>query len=195
MKKRFAAAAGSGSGFRRSLGALALMLSCGVFAAFSALPVPALAGPPPGMHHPGPGFGGPGHRPGFRPGPPPPLPRYHRGWHLVLGTAAGVSGRRRLRSARSSAQSSIAPRRRAMLKSGADGSRHASNIVCCRGSRGIGRCRIRQLSVVLVLERTRILPDRSLLPTRLGDRDGHEQHNASRAARSLNGKCPPEITQ
>lgn len=45
MKKRFAAAAGSGSGFRRSLGALALMLSCGVFAAFSALPVPALAGP------------------------------------------------------------------------------------------------------------------------------------------------------
>ncbi len=64
MKKRFAAAAGSGSGFRRSLGALALMLSCGVFAAFSALPVPALAGPPPGMHHPGPGFGGPGHRPG-----------------------------------------------------------------------------------------------------------------------------------
>lgn len=38
MKKRFAAAAGSGSGFRRSLGALALMLSCGVFAAFSALP-------------------------------------------------------------------------------------------------------------------------------------------------------------
>ena len=36
---------------------------------------------------------------------------------LVLGTAAGVSGRRRLRSARSSAQSSIAPRRRAMLKS------------------------------------------------------------------------------
>lgn len=42
MKKRFAAAAGSGSGFRRSLGALALMLSCGVFAAFSALPVPAL---------------------------------------------------------------------------------------------------------------------------------------------------------
>ena len=37
-----------------------------------------------------------------------------------------------------------------------------------------------------------ILPDRSLLPTRLGDRDGHEQHNASR---SLNGKCPPEITQ
>ena len=81
MKKRFAAAAGSGSGFRRSLGALALMLSCGVFAAFSALPVPALAGPPPGMHHPGPGFGGPGHRPGFRPGPPPPPPRYHRGWH------------------------------------------------------------------------------------------------------------------
>ena len=73
MKKRFAAAAGSGSGFRRSLGALALMLTCGVFAAFSALPAPALAGPPPGMHHPGPGFGGPGHRPGFRPGPPPPL--------------------------------------------------------------------------------------------------------------------------
>ena len=70
MKKRFAAAAGSGSGFRRSLGALALMLTCGVFAAFSALPSPALAGPPPGMHHPGPGFGGPGHRPGFRPGPP-----------------------------------------------------------------------------------------------------------------------------
>ena len=62
MKKRFAAAAGSGSGFRRSLGALALMLTCGVFAAFSALPSPALAGPPPGMHHPGPGFGGPGHR-------------------------------------------------------------------------------------------------------------------------------------
>ena len=59
MKKRFAAAAGSGSGFRRSLGALALMLSCGVFAAFSALPAPALAGPPPGMHHPGPGFGAP----------------------------------------------------------------------------------------------------------------------------------------
>ena len=28
MKKRFAAAAGSGSGFRRSLGALALMLTC-----------------------------------------------------------------------------------------------------------------------------------------------------------------------
>ena len=54
MKKRFAAAAGSGSGFRRSLGALALMLTCGVFAAFSALPSPALAGPPPGMHHPGP---------------------------------------------------------------------------------------------------------------------------------------------
>ena len=50
MKKRFAAAAGSGSGFRRSLGALALMLTCGVFAAFSALPSPALAGPPPGMH-------------------------------------------------------------------------------------------------------------------------------------------------
>ena len=149
MKKRFAAAAGSGSGFRRSLGALALMLSCGVFAAFSALPVPALAGPPPGMHHPGPGFGGPGHRPGFRPGPPPPPPRYHRGWH---------------------------PRP-------------------WYRSWGIGRCRIRQLSVVLVLERTRILPDRSLLPTRLGDRDGHEQHNASRAARSLNGKCPPEITQ
>ena len=49
MKKRFAAAAGSGSGFRRSLGALALMLTCGVFAAFSALPSPALAGPPPGM--------------------------------------------------------------------------------------------------------------------------------------------------
>ena len=49
MKKRFAAAAGSGSGFRRSLGALALMLTCGVFAAFSALPAPALAGPPPGM--------------------------------------------------------------------------------------------------------------------------------------------------
>ena len=41
MKKRFAAAAGSGSGFRRSLGALALMLTCGVFAAFSALPSPA----------------------------------------------------------------------------------------------------------------------------------------------------------
>ena len=78
MKKRFAAAAGSGSGFRRSLGALALMLSCGVFAAFSALPSPALAGPPPGMHHPGPGFGGPGHRPGFRPGPPPPPPRSRR---------------------------------------------------------------------------------------------------------------------
>ena len=58
MKKRFAAAAGSGSGFRRSLGALALMLTCGVFAAFSALPSPALAGPPPGMHHPGPGFYG-----------------------------------------------------------------------------------------------------------------------------------------
>ena len=57
MKKRFAAAAGSGSGFRRSLGALALMLTCGVFAAFSALPAPALAGPP------------------------PPPPRYHRGWH------------------------------------------------------------------------------------------------------------------
>ena len=56
MKKRFAAAAGSGSGFRRSLGALALMLTCGVFAAFSALPSPALAGPPPGMHHPGPGL-------------------------------------------------------------------------------------------------------------------------------------------
>ena len=71
MKKRFAAAAGSGSGFRRSLGALALMLTCGVFAAFSALPSPALAGPPPGMHHPGPGFGGPGHRPGFRPASAP----------------------------------------------------------------------------------------------------------------------------
>ena len=113
MKKRFAAAAGSGSGFRRSLGALALMLTCGVFAAFSALPSPALAGPPPGMHHPGPGFGGPGHRPGFRPGPPPPPPRYHRGWH----PRPWVSGRRRLRSARSSAQSSIAPRRRAMLRS------------------------------------------------------------------------------
>ena len=117
MKKRFAAAAGSGSGFRRSLGALALMLSCGVFAAFSALPAPALAGPPPGMHHPGPGFGGPGHRPGFRPGPPPPRRDTIAAGTLVLGTAAGVSGRRRLRSARSSAQSSIAPRRRAMLKS------------------------------------------------------------------------------
>ena len=33
MKKRFAAAAGSGSGFRRSLGALALMLTCGVVCA------------------------------------------------------------------------------------------------------------------------------------------------------------------
>ena len=115
MKKRFAAAAGSGSGFRRSLGALALMLTCGVFAAFSALPSPALAGPPPGMHHPGPGFGGPGHRPGFRPGPPPPPPRYHRGWHprpwyrswgfwaptITVGTLFR----------------SIAPRRRAMLRS------------------------------------------------------------------------------
>lgn len=113
MKKRFAAAAGSGSGFRRSLGALALMLTCGVFAAFSALPAPALAGPPPGMHHPGPGFGGPGHGPARL--------RLRRdtmaAGTLVLGTAAGVSGRRRLRSARSSAQSSIAPRRRAMLKS------------------------------------------------------------------------------
>ena len=117
MKKRFAAAAGSGSGFRRSLGALALMLTCGVFAAFSALPSPALAGPPPGMHHPGPGFGGPGHRPGFRPGPPLPRRDTIAAGTLVLGTAAGVSGRRRLRSARSSAQSSIAPRRRAMLRS------------------------------------------------------------------------------
>ena len=92
MKKRFAAAAGSGSGFRRSLGALALMLTCGVFAAFSALPSPALAGPPPGMHHPGPGFGGPGHRPGFRPGPPPPPPRYHRGWHSSLVPQLGFLG-------------------------------------------------------------------------------------------------------
>lgn len=112
MKKRFAAAAGSGSGFRRSLGALALMLTCGVFAAFSALPSPALAGPPPGMHHPGPGFVGPGHRPGFR-----PRRDTIAAGTLVPGTAAGVSGRRRLRSARSSAQSSIAPRRRAMLRS------------------------------------------------------------------------------
>ena len=114
MKKRFAAAAGNGSGFRRSLGALALMLTCGVFAAFSALPAPALAGPPPGMHHPGPGFGGPGHRPGFR---LHPRRDTIAAGTLVLGTAAGVSGCRRLRSARSSAQSSIAPPRRAMLKS------------------------------------------------------------------------------
>lgn len=103
MKKRFAAAAGSGSGFRRSLGALALMLSCGVFAAFSALPVPALAV--------------------LVIARASALARLRprrdtiAAGTLVLGTAAGVSGRRRLRSARSSAQSSIAPRRRAMLKS------------------------------------------------------------------------------
>ena len=117
MKKRFAAAAGSGSGFRRSLGALALMLTCGVFAAFSALPSPALAGPPPGMHHPGPGFGGPGHRRASAPARLRPRRDTIAAGTLVLGTAAGVSGRRRLRSARSSAQSSIAPRRRAMLRS------------------------------------------------------------------------------
>lgn len=172
MKKRFAAAAGSGSGFRRSLGALALMLSCGVFAAFSALPVPA-AGPPPGMHHPGPGFGGPGHRPASALARLRPRRDTIAAGTLVLGTAAGVSGRRRLRSARSSAQSSIAPRRRAMLKS------RCRRFPSRRAHRMLPRLprhralRIRQLSVVLVLERTRILPDRSLLPTRLGDRDGH----------------------
>ena len=108
MKKRFAAAAGSGSGFRRSLGALPLS--------------------PPCPHR---------HWPARRPActiPDPALavlviarasaparlrPRRDTiaAGTLVLGTAAGVSGRRRLRSARSSAQSSIAPRRRAMLKS------------------------------------------------------------------------------
>lgn len=117
MKKRFAAAAGSGSGFRRSLGALALMLSCGVFAAFSALPVPALAGRRPACTIPDPALAVLVIARASALARLRPRRDTIAAGTLVLGTAAGVSGRRRLRSARSSAQSSIAPRRRAMLKS------------------------------------------------------------------------------